>query len=263
MSKIKRAIRNQYGRIGAGETGVGCCASDRDLRDTASSAPCGCQTSATVGYSDEELSSLPPGADLGLGCGNPQAIAALKLGETVLDLGSGGGIDCFLAARQVGEAGRAIGVDMTAEMIDRARQAARNTGVQNVEFRLGEIEHLPVADTTIDVILSNCVINLSADKAVVFREAIRVLKPGGRLAISDIVATAPLPAEIRENVELHVGCLAGAATIDELATTLADVGFTQIRIEPNEASREGIAQYVPGSGFENYVVSATIEAVRP
>ncbi len=264
MADMRKAVRDRYGRIGAGKPGGGCCGTDRGSSESASSSPCGCPTSGPIlGYSDEELSNLPEGADLGLGCGNPQAIAALKPGETVLDLGSGGGIDCFLAARGVGEGGRVIGVDMTAEMIDRARRAAAEDGVENVEFRLGEIEHLPVADATVDVILSNCVINLSPEKSAVFREAFRVLKPGGRLAISDIVATAPLPAEVRENVELHVGCLAGAATIDELETTLADVGFTQIRIETNERSREGIAQYVPGSGLEKYVVSATIEAVRP
>ena len=152
---------------------------------------------------------------------------------------------------------------MTAEMIDRARTAAAEDGATNVEFRLGEIEHLPIADGAVDVILSNCVINLSPDKPAVFAEAFRVLAPGGRLAISDIVATAPLPEEVRNNVELHVGCVAGAATIDELQAMLADAGFTEIRIRTNERSREIIREYVPGSGLENYVVSATIEAVRP
>jgi len=197
-----------------------------------------------------------------LGCGNPQAIAALRPGETVLDLGSGGGIDCFLAARQVGQTGKVIGVDMTPEMIDRAREGAAKAGLPNVEFRLGEIEHLPVADGTADVILSNCVINLSPDKPAVFREAFRVLKPGGRLAISDIVATAPLPEQVRKSVELYVGCVAGAVMIDELKLMLTDIGFVDIRIEPNERSREIIREYAPGSDLEDHVVSATIEARR-
>jgi SAM-dependent methyltransferase len=206
---------------------------------------------------------VPGGADLGLGCGNPHAIAALRPGETVLDLGSGGGIDCFLAAQQVGPTGAVIGVDMTPEMIDRARANAREAGTQNVEFRLGEIEHLPVADGTVDVILSNCVINLSPDKPAAFREAFRVLKHGGRLAVSDVVATAPLPQEVRDNIELHVGCVAGAATLDELKLMLAEAGFTDIRIEANERSRDVIRDWLPGTGLENYIVSATIEGTRP
>jgi len=216
-----------------------------------------------MGYSPAELSSLPEGADLGLGCGNPQAIAALRPGETVLDLGSGGGIDCFLASRAVGESGKVIGVDMTPEMIQRAREGATEAGISNVDFRLGEIEHLPVADGTADVILSNCVINLSPDKPAVFREAFRVLKPGGRLAISDMVAVAPLPEEVRNSVELHVGCVAGAAMIDELKTMLGEIGFVDVRIETNERGGELIREYAPGSGLEDYVVSAIIEARRP
>jgi ubiquinone/menaquinone biosynthesis C-methylase UbiE len=200
---------------------------------------------------------------LSLGCGNPQAIAALNPGETVLDLGSGGGIDCFLAARQVGPTGKVIGVDMTAEMIERARDNAAKAPTQNVEFRLGEIEHLPVADQTVDVILSNCVINLSPDKRAVFAEAFRVLKSGGRLAISDIVTTAQLPDEVRNDVKLHVGCVAGAATIDEIRSILTEVGFRDIQVAPNDRSRQIIGEYVPGSGLEDYVVSATIEATRP
>jgi SAM-dependent methyltransferase len=219
--------------------------------------------STTLGYSEEELSSVPEGANLGLGCGNPQAIAGLKPGETVLDLGSGGGFDCFLAAKQVGPTGTVIGVDMTGEMIERARGNARKAAMANVEFRLGEIEHLPVADGTVDVILSNCVINLSPDKPAVFRDAFRVLNRGGRLAISDIVATTPLPEDVRSNVELYVGCMAGAATIDDLRSMLAEAGFTQIRITPHEESRALIDEWLPDSNLANYVVSATIEAVRP
>jgi len=264
MKNIKQAVRESYGKIGAsGRTGGRCCLPQCCSGAKTEAAPCAGPASTEMGYSEAELADLPAGADLGLGCGNPQAIAALRPGETVVDLGSGGGIDCFLAARQVGPTGRVIGVDMTAEMIDRARSAAAKAGTTNVEFRLGEIEHLPIADASADVILSNCVINLSPDKPTVFAEALRVLKPGGRLAISDIVATAPLPDEVRRNVELHVGCLAGAATIDQIQSMLTDTGFRDIRIQPNDRSREIIREYAPGSGLEDCVVSAIIEAVRP
>ena len=220
-------------------------------------------TSAGLGYSEEEVASVPAGADLGLGCGNPQAIAALQPGETVLDLGSGAGFDCFLAARQVGETGRVIGVDMTPEMIRKARANAQKGGFANVEFRLGEIEHLPVADRSVDVIISNCVINLSPDKAAVFRDAYRALKPGGRLAIADIVATAALPAEVRNDPALLAGCVGGAAPIGEIETMLQAAGFQQIRIQPKDGSREFIREWAPGRRVEDYVVSATIEAVKP
>lgn len=264
MKDIKKAVRERYGKIGAaGKTGGGCCAPECCSGEAAPPTVCPEGTSRKLGYSAAESSAVPDGADLGLGCGNPQAIAALQPGETVLDLGSGGGIDCFLAARQVGEGGSVIGVDMTPEMVDRARENARKAGAQNVEFRLGEIEHLPVADGSVDVILSNCVINLSPDKPAVFREALRVLKPGGRLAISDIVATAPLPEEVRNNIELQVSCVAGAASVDELESMLTDAGFTDIRIRPIEQSRAVIRDWAPGSAIEKYIVSATIEAVRP
>ncbi len=264
MRNVRRAVRERYGKIGAsGRAARPCCSPDCCPGEAGSAPACPGQGSRDLGYSPAELSALPEGADLGLGCGNPQALAALRPGETVLDLGSGGGIDCFLAARQVGESGRVIGVDMTPEMIDRARESAANAGMRNVEFRLGEIEHLPVADGTVDVILSNCVVNLSPDKPAVFREAFRVLAPGGRLAVSDIVAAAPLPEEVRKNLDLHVGCVAGAATIDETESMLADAGFVDIRIEPNERSREIVRKFVPGSGLEDCVVSATIEARRP
>jgi ubiquinone/menaquinone biosynthesis C-methylase UbiE len=206
---------------------------------------------------------LPEGANLGLGCGNPQAIAALRQGETVLDLGSGGGVDCFLAARQVGEHGHVIGVDMTPEMLSKARANARKGGYQNVEFRLGEIEHLPVADGAVDVILSNCVINLSPDKPAVYREAYRALRPGGRLAISDVVATAEMPESMLEDLALYTGCVSGAAGIDELERTLTSIGFEQVRIRPKNGSREIVRGWAPDRGIENYVTSAYIEAVKP
>ncbi|MGH6660664.1 MAG: arsenite methyltransferase [Rhodospirillales bacterium] len=216
-----------------------------------------------IGYSDAELASVPEGADMGLGCGNPQAIAALQPGETVLDLGSGGGFDCFLAARQVGETGRVIGVDMTPEMVRKARANAQKAAVSNVEFRLGEIEHLPVADRSVDAIISNCVINLSPDKAAVFQEAFRVLKPGGRLAVADIVATAPLPEDARKDLALISGCVGGAAPMDEIETYLREAGFRDIRIQPKDSLREVVREWMPGNRAEDYVVSATIEAVKP
>jgi ubiquinone/menaquinone biosynthesis C-methylase UbiE len=200
---------------------------------------------------------------MGLGCGNPQAIAALKPGETVLDLGSGGGFDCFLAARQVGEAGWVIGVDMTPEMVRKARVNAKKGGFSNVEFRLGEIEHLPVADRSVDAIISNCVINLSPDKSAVFQEAFRVLKPGGRLAIADIVATASLPDDIRNDLALRAGCVGGAVAMDEIETFLREAGFREIHIQPKDQSRDLIREWAPGRSVEDYVISATIEAVKP
>ena len=218
--------------------------------------------SAQIGYSKEELAAVPEGANLGLGCGNPQAIADLKPGETVVDLGCGGGFDCFLAARRVGPKGRAIGVDMTPEMIHKARANAAKGKVKIVDFRLGEIEHLPVADGIADVILSNCVINLSPDKPQVFAEAARVLKPGGRLAISDVVAIAPIPAKVKNKLQAHSGCIAGSATVAETERMLENAGFSKIRIGVNEQSRSFIKDWFPGSGAEKYVRSATIEAIR-
>jgi arsenite methyltransferase len=252
--QTRQAVRDRYGSIARSATeqgcGPSCCGSGAD-------------SGRELGYSAAEIAAAPEGSNLGLGCGNPQAIAALKEGETVLDLGSGGGFDCFLAARQVGPNGHVIGVDMTADMVTRARANARRSGAGNVEFRLGEIEHLPVADSTVDVILSNCVINLSPDKSGVFRDAFRVLKPGGRLAISDVVTTKPLPADVAVDLSALTGCVAGAASADTVRTLLEEAGFRQIRVEINEASREFIRDWMPGSGIENHVASATIEAVKP
>jgi ubiquinone/menaquinone biosynthesis C-methylase UbiE len=215
-----------------------------------------------MGYSNAELGSVVEGANLGLGCGNPTAIGNLKPGEVVLDLGSGGGFDCFLAAKIVGDSGRVIGVDMTPDMLARARGNADKMGAANVEFRLGEIEHLPVADSSIDVIISNCVINLSPEKRQVFQDAYRVLKPGGRLAISDVVATAEMPDELRKQTALLTGCVAGAETIDRLKGLLAEAGFREIKIDLKPYSKELVRGWFPGSGAENYVASANIEAVK-
>lgn len=257
--QIRQNVRNRYKKIAMQEVNSGGCCS-------VSSGGCGTpkEVSAKLGYSDEELSAVPEGANLGLGCGNPLAITELKPGEVALDLGSGAGFDCFLAAQQVGETGRIIGVDMTPEMISKARNNAAKNGYTNTEFRLGEIEHLPVADGTVDVIISNCVINLSPDKPQVFKEAYRVLKPGGRLVISDVVATAELPSEIKNNMDvLYSSCVSGAASIRELESLLQQSGFTHITIEPIDESKEFIKDWVPGANFEDYIVSAVIKAMKP
>jgi SAM-dependent methyltransferase len=219
--------------------------------------------STQLGYSDDDLAAVPDGADLGLGCGNPGAIAAMQAGETVLDLGSGAGFDAFLAARAVGPNGRVIGVDMTPEMVSKARANAETGSYDNVEFRLGEIEHLPVADGIVDVIISNCVINLSPDKAAVFADAFRVLRPGGRLAISDVVASAELPDEISSDLALYSGCVGGASLISELRSMLLEAGFEDVVIAPKDESKAFIEQWAPGRSVTDYVVSATIEAVKP
>lgn len=249
--EVRQAVRQLYSRAAeAGCCGTACCSGP---------AP---ELSQQMGYSPDEMQAVPEGANLGLGCGNPQAIAALQPGEVVLDLGSGAGFDCFLAARQVGGSGRIIGVDMTPEMLSKARSNAKTGGYRNVEFRLGEIEHLPVADNSIDVILSNCVINLSPDKRQVFIEAFRVLKPGGRLAISDVVATAELPEHIRHDLALHAGCIAGASSIAELEGMLQAAGFVQIHISPKDESKALISQWSPNIPITDFIVSATIQAVK-
>jgi len=250
--EVRTAVREQYGNVArtTGGCSPNCCGP-------------GASASLALGYSADDLASVPEGANMGLGCGNPQAIAALRTGESVLDLGSGGGFDCFLAAKQVGPTGRVIGVDMTPDMVSKARANQAKLGAANVEFRLGEIENLPVADGTVDVILSNCVINLSPDKGAVFREAFRVLKPGGRLAISDVVETATMPASLRNDIAALTGCVAGAASIATIEARLRDAGFQRIRIDTTAGSGEFIAQCMPGVGAEQYVASATVEAIKP
>ncbi|HUW50497.1 MAG TPA: arsenite methyltransferase [Sulfuricella sp.] len=257
--EIRQAVRQNYGQVAQAESACGCGPSCCDSGGQVNAKV----VSVGLGYSQQDVDAVPDGANMGLGCGNPQAIAALKSGETVLDLGSGGGFDCFLAARQVGESGHVIGVDMTPDMLSKARGNARKGGYNNVEFRLGEIEHLPVADGTVDAIISNCVINLSPDKQQVFRDAFRVLKPGGRLAISDIVATAALPEEAKSDLALYTGCMAGASLIGELEAMMRNAGFVQVRISPKDASRVFIRDWAPGRKIEDFVVSANIEAVKP
>ncbi len=233
--EIKKVVRENYASIARQNTS--CCGPSGQTTENnkPSSSCCGPEMSAqdvskVIGYTDEQLKSLPEGADLGLGCGNPVAIAALKEGDTYLDLGSGAGIDCFLAAKKVGKTGKAIGVDMTPEMLDKARENAKKGEFENVEFRLGEIEHLPVADNSVNVITSNCVINLSPDKKAVFEDAFRVLKPGGRLMISDIVLLKPLPEEILNSIEAYVGCISGAVLKDEYLDIVKQVGFQDIDV---------------------------------
>lgn len=255
--EVRAAVREQYGNVARTSGATGCspaCCSPGALNASASLA---------LGYSEDDLGAVPEGANMGLGCGNPQAIAALKLGETVLDLGAGGGFDCFLAAKQVGPSGRVIGVDMTPEMVSKARANALKLETTNVDFRLGEIESLPVADNTVDVILSNCVINLSPDKGAVFRDAFRVLKAGGRLAISDVVAIKELPDTIANDIAALTGCVAGAANVETILALLRGVGFEDIRVQVKEGSRDVISAWMPGLGIEEYIASATIEAVKP
>ncbi|MBC7220622.1 arsenite methyltransferase [Candidatus Bipolaricaulota bacterium] len=251
--QVRRAVREGYARRAQGGTlccsETGCCSTQLP-------------GSKALGYSAEELATIPAGADLGLGCGNPVAHAGLQKGDVVLDLGAGAGIDCFLAARIVGEEGYVIGVDMTPEMVDRARESARTHQFENVEFRLGEIENLPVADSSVDVVISNCVINLSPDKARVFCEAYRVLRAGGRMVLSDLVLVRDLPASVRESIEAYVACVAGAAQKDEYLAAIRAAGFEGIRVlkeAPADAALPGAAD---GDGAPA-IVSLTLEATKP
>jgi len=275
-SEIRDYVRERYGAIAEQDdaTAAGCCG---PAETSAKAGGCGSGAdgggccgaartesySETLGYSAADVASVPAGADLGLGCGNPVALASIKPGETVLDLGSGAGFDCLLAAQQLKGTGRVIGVDMTPPMISKARRNAAEAGFANVEFRLGEIEHLPVADATVDLIISNCVINLSPEKAQVFREAFRVLKPGGRLAISDVVATKPVPPALRVKLQAIGACVAGAALISDLETMLKEAGFARIEIQSRESSRQTIAQWTEDAGVADFVVSAYLTAYKP
>jgi arsenite methyltransferase len=261
QAEIKEMVRARYGSVAAAAGITGCCEpAASSCRGPSTPLP---EKARQMGYTEAELAAVPEGANLGLGCGNPQAIAAMQPGEVVVDLGSGAGFDCFLAARQVGDAGRVIGVDMTHEMLAKARENAAKIGAANVEFRLGELEHLPVADNAADVVISNCVINLVPDKQQVFREAFRVLKPGGRLAVSDIVGTRPLPAALAADPALVCGCVAGAAPAERIEAWLGDAGFVGIRVLAKPESRELIKTWSPGRGIEDCVVSAIIEARKP
>lgn len=223
--EIKSAVREGYAKIARQESSccapISSCCGGGDLKET---------ISKNIGYTDEELAMVPDGANLGLGCGNPTALASLKEGEVVLDLGSGAGFDCFLAAKIVGDTGKVIGIDMTPEMIDKARENARKGNYKNVEFRPGEIENIPVADNFVDIIISNCVINLSPDKRKVFQEAFRVLKPGGRLMISDLVITKQLPELIKNSIEAYIGCLSGAVMKDHYLDLIKGSGFKEVKI---------------------------------
>jgi len=251
QEEIKKAVRDRYGKIAknAGSCclpSASCCGSDNAME----------KIGRGIGYSPEEFQAVPEGANLGLGCGNPVALASLREGETVLDLGSGGGFDCFLAANKVGENGRVIGVDMTPEMLDKARENARKDGYRNVEFRLGEIENLPVGDNIADIIISNCVINLSPDKKRVFQEAFRVLKPGGRLMVSDIVLLRQLPVKVKNSIAAYVGCLAGAVMKDDYIDSIRAAGFQDVRIveETSFPTSELVDHPEAEASFESSVI---------
>jgi arsenite methyltransferase len=241
--QIKKVVKKRYGEIA--KTGMSCCSSDTE------------SCSRTI-YSEEDLKSVPAeAANVALGCGNPVALASLKKGETVLDLGSGGGIDAFLAAKKVGSEGKVIGVDMTEEMISKAKATADKHGYENVEFRLGEIEKLPVEDNSVDVIISNCVINLSPDKRQVFREAYRVLKPSGRLMVSDIVLEGELPEETRKSLDAWAGCVAGALRKDDYLKTIKEAGFEKVRIVSASSFEVALSEKLQGK-----ITSIKVEAFK-
>jgi len=276
LHSIHELVRTGYTKIaqdtsaGRCSTGVSCCGSAPQEAD---------KLARELGYSVEELQALPEGANMGLSCGNPAALAALKPGEIVIDLGSGGGFDIFIAGRKVGPTGRAIGVDMTPEMLSKARRNAvsyrQQTRLDNVEFRLGEIEHLPIADNTADVIISNCVINLSPDKQQVWREIARVLKPGGRVAVSDTALIKPLPAQVLKTVEALIGCVAGAALVDETERMVRAAGLTGIVLKRQAGYIEAmtnwedplyqkiIQQLPPGEKPADYITSLEVQAIKP
>jgi arsenite methyltransferase len=252
---VKTAVRTAYGRIASEPRSSGRCAT------TGCCVPVAQTPAGARGYSDSERQTAPEGSDLGLGCGNPQAIAELQPGERVLDLGSGAGFDAFLAARSVGPSGVVIGVDMTPEMIAKARANIAKTDLRNIQFRLGEIEHLPVRDASVDVIMSNCVINLSTDKLAVFREAYRVLVPGGRLAISDIVALREIPSAVQDDLDAYAGCVSGAALMADVEAMLRDAGFGDIRVELTHDGAALVQSWSPRA--DALVASALIRGTKP
>lgn len=253
--KIRQSVRSSYRKVAVAKKGTGCCGGASPTNSSKS-------VTASIGYSKEQISLAPEEADMGLGCGNPLEIAQLKEGETVLDLGSGGGFDCFIAAKKVGDNGRAIGVDMTPEMISKARRLAKKDKYRNVEFRLGEIENLPVADNMIDVIISNCVINLSPDKQRVYNEAYRVLKKGGRLAISDVVLMRELTEEMKKDEKLYCGWVTGASSVEELEAYLQKAGFKEINITTKEVSEEYAEKWGHNLKVGEYIMSGEIRAVK-
>jgi arsenite methyltransferase len=262
---VRVVVREKYGAIAEGKScGCGCgCSLDDPSQASAEG------TTAVldqIGYTAEQRAAVPEGSNLGLGCGNPLGYAQAKRGETVLDLGSGAGIDCFLAAREVGPDGHVIGVDMTPAMIERARSNAAKSGHSHVEFRLGEIEHLPVADASVDLIISNCVVNLSPDKPQVFREALRALKPGGRMLVSDLVLTRPLAPELRNDVELYVGCVAGASLRDDYLGAMREAGFADVEVVAESGYAVGLDSLPADSPERNAfaaVVSVKVRARKP
>ena len=261
--EARKMVRERYGAIAT--AGTDCC--DDVGVDVDDGGCCdgseGATGSERLGYETDDIASVADGADLGLGCGNPKAFAEMAPGETVLDLGSGAGFDCFLAAREVSPDGRVVGVDMTPEMVSKARENVAKNDVDNVEFRLGEISHLPVADTTVDVVISNCVVNLAPEKQPVFDDAYRVLKPGGRVAVSDVVRTAPFPDDVRTDPDSLTGCVAGASTVADLEAMLDSAGFEAIEIAPKDESTEFISDWDADRDLGDYLVSATIEARKP
>lgn len=267
VSACYGALAEQAGRAPSAD--ATCCSSAPATEENESCCGSMCCDSAgtrygeKLGYAAEDLAAVPPGADLGLGCGNPLAIASIKPGETVLDLGSGAGFDCFLAARALRGSGRVIGVDMAAPMVAKARANAAGAQYTNVEFREGEIEALPVEDATVDLIISNCVINLSPEKERVFREAFRVLKQGGRISIADIVATSPLPPALSRKLSAIGACVGGAALVSDLRAMLAAAGFERIDIAVRESSREYIRHWTSESSAADFVASALITAHKP
>lgn len=250
---VREKVREHYASVAEGETS--CCSKENSC--------CREDISEELGYSKEDLASLPKQSEMGLGCGNPLSFAKLRPGEVVVDLGSGGGIDCFLASREVGPAGTVIGVDMTPKMLARARRNAESGGYTNVEFRLGEIENLPVADQTADAVISNCVINLSTDKRRVYREAFRVLKNGGRFAVADMVAIAPLPDELKADVAAYTGCISGAASVEEVKEWLVAAGFECVDVRTKRKSSEFIRSDASIGKLDDYVASADITAWKP